>query len=560
MPTLANFGKYELSKRIGQGAMGEVYEGFDTVIGRRVAIKTLRTDQFEPELLPELLERFKREAQAAGRLSHPHIVTIYDYGDSNGTPYIVMEFIQGSDLDKVLKRGVRFPLDDVVRIMTQMLGALGAAHENGVVHRDIKPANIFMLEDGSLKVVDFGIARTDESGLTATGASIGTPAYMSPEQVLGTRVDARSDIFSAGIVLYQLLTGERPFTGSVHTIHQKVLHEIPLPPSSLNPLLAPAWDAVVERAMAKKPTSRFESARQFSESIKIARLVERAHEIDARRKADEATEHVLRAAEERSRSEAMRRAEEDLREAKQVDRKPDGFSSNRDAIGQGSSAISGVPKSTPVRSRRAGYAVLAAVVAVGVLIASIYARDQAEKHSAEANAALTVAQLARQDAEKARIAAEERMLAATRQAEAERRQAEADRAATKLADERAKKEALQQKKEAEERLRVEQAPAQREIATKKAAADAKAKAEQIEQIAAQRELTAKAKMRGVLPPCVGSFDMRTWLNCYGSMTWPDGMKYTGEFVNGRPNGMGTGYNSKGELIGSGLWDNGQFVR
>ena len=203
----------------------------------------------------------------------------------------------------------------------------------------------------------------------------------------------------------------------------------------------------------------------------------------------------------------MRRAEEDLREAKQVDRKPDGFSSNRDAIGQGSSAISGVPKSTPVRSRRAGYAVLAAVVAVGGLIASIYARDQAEKHSAEANAALTVAQLARQDAEKARIAAEERMLAATRQAEAERRQAEADRAATKLADERAKKEALQQKKEAEERLRVEQAPAQREIATKKAAADAKAKAEQIEQIAAQRELTAKAKMRGVLPPCVGSFDM-----------------------------------------------------
>jgi len=212
-------GKYEIRRTIGRGGMGIVYEGFDPAIGRKVAIKTLRTETIDPEDLPEFLERFRREAQSAGRLSHPHIVTIHEYGEQDGMPYLVMEYINGRDLSADLKRGIRYSLDEVVRVMTQLLGALAHAHENGVVHRDIKPQNILLLDDGSLKVVDFGIARIEESeSFTKTGLSIGTPAYMSPEQVLGQHVTAKSDIFSVGTLFYQLLTGDRPFTGDDYSI------------------------------------------------------------------------------------------------------------------------------------------------------------------------------------------------------------------------------------------------------------------------------------------------------------------------------------------------------
>jgi len=223
---LEKIGKYEIRLQIGRGAMGVVYEGYDAKIKRRVAVKTLRTDQFDASQLPDLHARFAREAESVGRLSHPHIVTIHDYGDWEGTPYIVMEYIVGRELAHDLQRRARFPLEDVVRIMTQMLGALGHAHERGVVHRDLKPANMFLLEDGSLKVVDFGIARLDDSDatlLTRSGDVLGTPAYMSPEQVDALPVDHRSDLFSAGIILYELLVGERPFKGeSVHTVKQAV--------------------------------------------------------------------------------------------------------------------------------------------------------------------------------------------------------------------------------------------------------------------------------------------------------------------------------------------------
>ncbi|MBI3376256.1 MAG: protein kinase [Betaproteobacteria bacterium] len=306
---LDKIGKYEVRKEIGRGAMGTVYEGFDPAIGRRVAIKTLRTDVFDHSQLPEVLARFKREAQSAGRLSHPHIVTIYEYGEESGTPYIVMEFMAGTELGQLLSRGTRFPLEEIVRVMTQLLGALAVAHESGVVHRDLKPANLFMLQDGSLKVVDFGIAHVEASDLTGTGALLGTPAYMSPEQVLGLPVDLRSDIFSAGVIFYQLLTGDKPFTGSIHTINQKILQQEPLEPSKLNPLLSAAWDAVVSRAMAKKPAVRYESSRHFAEAIKAAFQAEHAHDEEAKRKAADASEHAYRAAEERSRVEAMRRAE-----------------------------------------------------------------------------------------------------------------------------------------------------------------------------------------------------------------------------------------------------------
>ena len=211
---LEKIGKYEIRLQIERGAMGVVYEGFDPVIGRRVAVKMLRTEMFEPRQLPDVLVRFKREAQSAGRLSHPHIVTIHEFGEEQGTPYIVMEYMSGNELGHSLERGTRFALDEVVRIMTQLLGALTHAHDNKVVHRDLKPANMFLLDDGSLKVVDFGIARIESSDLTDTGAMLGTPAYMPPEQCLGLQVDHRSDLFSAGVILYQLLTGDKPFTGS----------------------------------------------------------------------------------------------------------------------------------------------------------------------------------------------------------------------------------------------------------------------------------------------------------------------------------------------------------
>jgi tol-pal system protein YbgF len=268
MTAPSKIGKYEIRRQIGRGAMGVVYEAFDPIIERRVAIKTLRLDIFDPSQTADVRARFKREAQSAGQLAHPHIVTVFDYGDHEGTPYIVMEFLAGKELSQVLNRGARLPLSEVVRLMTQLLGALTYAHERKVVHRDVKPGNIFILDDGSLKVVDFGLAHVEASNLTDTGAMLGTPAYMSPEQFLALPIDERSDIFSAGVILYELLTGEKPFTGSVTSIMQKVLRQEPMDPSVLNPMISTAWDTVIKRAMAKKPEARFQSARQFSETIK----------------------------------------------------------------------------------------------------------------------------------------------------------------------------------------------------------------------------------------------------------------------------------------------------
>jgi len=266
---LASIGKYELRRQLGRGAMGVVYEAFDTVIERRVALKLLRTDVFAPELLPDVRARFKREAHSAGRLSHPNIVTIFDYGEHDGMPYIVMDLMDGEELSRSMESGARMALPQVVRLMEQLLGALAYAHEAGIVHRDLKPSNVFVLRDGTIKVVDFGLARIESSQLTETGAVLGTPAYMSPEQFLGLPVDARSDLFSVGVICYQMLTGDRPFTGSPTTIMQKVLRQDPVEPSVLNPTLSAAWDDLIKRALAKKPDDRLQSARQFAEYVRL---------------------------------------------------------------------------------------------------------------------------------------------------------------------------------------------------------------------------------------------------------------------------------------------------
>lgn len=264
-------GKYEIRRELGRGAMGIVFEGWDPMIARRVALKTVRKEQLEQGEAEQHLARFQREAQAAGRLNHPNVVAVYEYGeDPDGTAYIAMEYVEGSELKEAFDRQADFPLNEVVRIMGELLAALGHAHEFGIVHRDVKPANIFMLKDGRVKFGDFGIARIESSNLTQVGSVLGSPAYMSPEQFMGQRVDGRSDLFSAGVILYQFLTGEKPFLGQLTTIMHKVLKEDPIAPSELNFQVPSVFDRVVRKAMAKRPDDRYQTAQEFADALRSA--------------------------------------------------------------------------------------------------------------------------------------------------------------------------------------------------------------------------------------------------------------------------------------------------
>jgi len=264
-------GKYEIVSRLGRGAMGVVYKGFDPLIERTVAIKTVRKDSLDQEEAETLLARFKREAQAAGRLIHPNIVTVYEYGEDADTAFIAMEYVEGRELKDILDNNERFAIGEVVGIMTQLLDALEYSHAHGVVHRDIKPGNIILLDDGRIKVTDFGIARIESSTLTQFGDVMGTPSYMSPEQFMGQTVDARSDIFSAGVILYHLLTGEKPFPGSsMATIMHRVMKIDPIKPSDLNFHVPAAMDYCTEKALAKQPEQRFQSAAEFARALRNA--------------------------------------------------------------------------------------------------------------------------------------------------------------------------------------------------------------------------------------------------------------------------------------------------
>ncbi|HVF63932.1 MAG TPA: serine/threonine-protein kinase [Casimicrobiaceae bacterium] len=266
-------GRYEIRRELGRGAMGVVYEAYDPMIKRVVALKTVRADQLARDDAPVVLARFRREAQAAGRLTHPNIVAIYDFDEDEGTAFIAMEHVAGRDLKELFESGQRFTTADAVRLMGQVLDALDYSHRQGVVHRDVKPGNVFVQPDGTVKVADFGIAHIDTSSLTQDGSVLGTPSYMSPEQILGLPVDGRSDLFSAGVILYQFLTGERPFTGSSTTTMQKVLKEDPLPPTTLNVQLPEAIDAVIRKALAKRPEERYQTAAEFAAALRSAASV-----------------------------------------------------------------------------------------------------------------------------------------------------------------------------------------------------------------------------------------------------------------------------------------------
>jgi class 3 adenylate cyclase/tRNA A-37 threonylcarbamoyl transferase component Bud32 len=264
-------GKYELRREVGRGAMGIVFEGWDPAIERRVAVKVIRQDQLDSSEAEEILARFQREAKAAGRVAHPNIVAVYEFGKQNDMYFIAMEYIEGRELKDYFDKNERFTLAEIVRLMGQLLDALDNAGRKGVVHRDIKPANLILLPDGTLKIADFGIARIESSQLTQTGAAIGTPTYMSPEQLLGQPVDGRSDLFSAGVVLYQFLTGEKPFTGErATTVITKILSENPPAPSSQNLTVPTSFDAVMRKALAKKPDERFQNGREFAEALRVA--------------------------------------------------------------------------------------------------------------------------------------------------------------------------------------------------------------------------------------------------------------------------------------------------
>jgi eukaryotic-like serine/threonine-protein kinase len=268
--TLTKAGRYDLREELGRGAMGVVFHGFDPVIGRDVAVKTLRLSEAGTGLSRnELIGRFQTEARAAGLLTHPNIVVVFDAGEEDGLFYITMEFVQGRSLQTLIDAHQPFPVSRVLKVMEQVCSALDFAHQHNVVHRDIKPANLMLTSDDVVKITDFGTAKILQFGTAQTAHVMGTPSYMSPEQVKGKPVDGRSDIFSLGVILYELMTGEKPFPGqNITTVIYKIINEEPIPPRSLDSSIHPGLSAVISRALAKDPGARYQSCHELLSALK----------------------------------------------------------------------------------------------------------------------------------------------------------------------------------------------------------------------------------------------------------------------------------------------------
>ena len=270
MLTASKAGRYEILGELGRGAMGVVYRAKDPLIGRIVAVKTMQLSVEGTGLThPELVERFQTEARAVGLLTHPNIVVIYDAGEADGLCYITMELVNGKSLQSLLDSGEKFPLPRLLRIMEQVCSALQFAHDHSVVHRDIKPANILLTGDDWVKLTDFGTAKIMQYGVAHQTATTGTPSYMSPEQVKGKAVDGRADIFSVGVMLYEMTTGQKPFRGQeLASVLYKILNEEPVPPHQVNPNISPGVSSTIMKALAKSPFLRYENCRELFDDLK----------------------------------------------------------------------------------------------------------------------------------------------------------------------------------------------------------------------------------------------------------------------------------------------------
>ena len=263
-------GRYEIVAKLGKGAMGTVYKAYDPLIERFVALKSINLKILSEKERDAYKARFYQEAKAAGRLNHPNIVTIHDLGESGDVAYIAMELMEGRELQVMLDSEKRLPVEDVLNIGAQVASGLYFAHKRGIVHRDIKPSNIMVQGDNLVKIADFGIAQIESSGsFTRTGMIIGSPLYMSPEQISSAPLDARSDIFSLGVVLYQLLTGRLPFNGQTpHTVMLQVLNKDPPKPSSENPEIPDELDQIVIKCLEKKPENRYRNASELADALR----------------------------------------------------------------------------------------------------------------------------------------------------------------------------------------------------------------------------------------------------------------------------------------------------
>ena len=271
-PIQARLGRYKIVSELGRGAMGTVFHGLDETIERSVALKTLHAE-LPPEILTEVSERFLREAKSAGKLNHPNIVTIYEFGQDGNIAFIAMEFLEGKSLQQIM-RGGRLPFNTIVDLVAQVADGLDYAHRFGVVHRDIKPANIMVSSSGLAKLTDFGIARIQSSSMTQTGAMLGSPKYMSPEQVLGQATDGRADIFSLGVMLYEMLAGRTPFETPDITVFSLMQRIVTVPHPALSesaPDVPAAFEAILARALAKRPEGRYARAEEMASDLRKLR-------------------------------------------------------------------------------------------------------------------------------------------------------------------------------------------------------------------------------------------------------------------------------------------------
>jgi serine/threonine-protein kinase len=268
-----SLGRYKIIKEIGRGAMGVVYQGYDPKIDRIVALKTIRKDRLaESRDVEDLVMRFQKELRATGKLVHPNIIVIYDTGEDEERAYIAMEYIEGDTLENLIQKGIRFSMEKIIDIIDQICEGLEYTHRQGIVHRDLKPSNIMLVQGEKVKIADFGISKAvgaASSPLTQAGILLGTPSYMSPEQIAGTEINGRSDLFSLGIILYQLLTGEKPFVGdTIPTLLYNIVNKDPTPPSQVDSSIPPLFDDVITKALAKNPDKRYRRAKDFVEDLK----------------------------------------------------------------------------------------------------------------------------------------------------------------------------------------------------------------------------------------------------------------------------------------------------